>query len=98
MFIGLFASIVAAQQTDPTRPFGDQATRYVGDKTPAFVLQSIMSKADNQTVVINGEIMKLGDKIKGFELISINPKGVILASSQRKMELSLFSGVVVKSQ
>lgn len=87
-----------AEQADPTRPFGASATRHLGEKTSKLVLQSIMVTAQTKKAVIGGKLMKIGDKINGYELISISPKTVVLASSQRRMKLSLFSGVVAKSK
>ena len=48
--------------------------------------------------MINGEVLTVGDKYRDFELIAINSNGVVLQSSQGRMELSLFSGVIANSK
>lgn len=86
---------VSAQQADPTRPFGVQASvNHNTEKKSALVLQSIIQSKQVKKAVINGKLLNVGDKYKGFELVAINSKGVVLQSSQGRMELSLFSGVI----
>lgn len=91
----LQAFIASGQQTDPTRPFGAVASvNQSGEKKSVFVLQSVIQSNDMKKAVINGQVLNLGETYKGFELIAINSKGVVLQSSQGRMELSLFSGVI----
>ena len=86
---------VSAQQVDPTRPFGAVASvNHSGEKKSPLVLQSIIQSSETKKAVINGQVLNVGDSYKGFELIAINSKGVVLHSSQGKLELSLFSGVI----
>lgn len=91
----LFLSVTASsQQVDPTRPFGVSASAKNTEQKSALVLQSIIQRGQEKKAVINGKILKIGDRYKDFELMAINSKGVVLQSSQSKMELSLFSGVI----
>ena len=90
---------VSSQQTDPTRPFGATAAVSQGsDSKSALVLQSIIQSNQSKKAMINGEVLTVGDKYRDFELIAINSNGVVLQSSQGRMELSLFSGVIANSK
>lgn len=89
---------VKSQQVDPTRPFSSEASADAGEKSTRLVLQSVIQSDNNKKAIINGQVLNLGDKYQGFELIVISSKGVVLDSPQGKMELSLFSGVIANSQ
>lgn len=90
---------VSGKQVDPTRPFG-ALSQPTEEKSGAkkIVLQSIIAIGKNKKALISGRVLKEGDMFKEFKVISIDSKGVVLESSQGKMELSLFSGVIAKSQ
>jgi len=94
----VIAQYANSQQVDPTRPFGATAAVQSSEKTTALVLQSVIQSGNNKKAIINGQVLNVGEKYKGFELISINSKGVVLDSPQGQMELSLFSGVIANSQ
>ncbi len=91
---------VRGQQVDPTRPFGaiGSSAFSSGEKKDGLVLQSIIQSQQSKKALINGKVLVVGDVYKGFELIAINSKGVVLHSPQGRMELSLFSGVIAKSK
>ncbi|MGB2742179.1 MAG: agglutinin biogenesis protein MshK [Cognaticolwellia sp.] len=93
-FLSQYAS---CQQVDPTMPFGAVASTSGNEKITVLVLQSII-KSDIKKAIIDGQILNVGDKYKGFELIEINSNGVVLNSAQGRMELSLFSGVIANSK
>jgi hypothetical protein len=90
----LLPLIASGQQLDPTRPFGAVVSVNSEEKKPALVLQSIIQRNQSQKAVINGQVLIVGDKFQDFELVAIHSKGVVLHSSQGRMELSLFSGVI----
>ena len=94
----LLPNIVFAKQVDPTRPFGAQSVYQADTPSSKLALQSIIRSHNDKKAVINGVVLKVGDKYKGYELMSISSKGVMLKSSQGKMELSLFSGVIANSK
>lgn len=96
----LFCSFAAfTQEVDPTRPLGVTTSSSIFKvKKSALTLQSIIKIGSNHKVVINGEVLKIGDTYRGYKLLVINQNGVVLESSQGKMELSLFSGVIANSQ
>ena len=89
-----------SQQVDPTKPCDAVASSSgsSSEKSTRLTLQSIIRSDGNKKVIIDGQVLNVGDKYKGFELIAINSKGVVLDSPQGKMELSLFSGVIANSQ
>jgi len=78
-------------------PFGAVTSTSSSDRNTVLVLQSII-KSDIKKAIIDGQILNVGDKYKGFELIEINSNGVVLNSAQGRMELSLFSGVIANSK
>ncbi|ASP47414.1 hypothetical protein B5D82_06375 [Cognaticolwellia beringensis] len=95
----LFMSQCAkGQQVDPTRPFGAVASANSSEKRAALVLQSIIQSNNKKKAIINGQVLNVGDKYKGFDLIAINANGVVLDSPQGRMELLLFSGVIANSK
>jgi len=98
LFILLMPFAASGQQTDPTRPFGAVKSSSYSEKKSALVLQSIIQSGQSKKAVINGQVLNVGDVYKGFELIAISSKGVVLQSSQSRMELSLFSGVIANSK
>jgi len=90
-----------SQQVDPTKPFGavvSVSTTNSNEKIKTLVLQSVIKSNNNKKAIINGQVLNVGDKYKGFALIAINPNGVVLDSPQGRMELSLFSSVIANSQ
>jgi hypothetical protein len=98
--ISLLPLTTSSQQVDPTRPFGALVSSPFGngEKKNGLVLQSIIQTQQSKKALVNGKMLMIGDVYKGFELIAINSKGVVLHSSQGRMELSLFSGVIAKSK
>ncbi len=89
---------VSSQQIDPTKPFGAVVSTSSGGESNRLILQSIIQSDSNKKAIIDGQMFSVGDKYKGFELIIINSKGVVLDSPQGRMELSLFSGVIANSK
>jgi len=91
---------VNSQQVDPTKPFGAVASVSTNssEKSTRLVLQSVINSNNNKKAIINGQVLNVGDKYKGFALIAINANGVVLDSPQGRMELSLFSSVIANSQ
>lgn len=58
----------------------------VGD----LVLEGIMSGEENQSLaIINGRIVKVGDKIGNFAVLSVDSNKVILQKAEQKFELRL---------
>lgn len=98
MLIMLCSVSVSAQQLDPTRPFGSVARDAYTVKKAAFKLQSIIKTANSKKAVINGKVVAKGESYKGYVVVEITNKSVVLDSPQGRKKLSLFSGVIAKSQ
>ncbi len=98
LLILLLPQYVSSQQVDPTKPFGAVASGGRDKKDTALVLQSVIQSNNHKKAIINGQVLNIGDKYNGFELIAINANGVVLDSPQGRMELSLFSGVIANSK
>lgn len=94
----LYCEYVNAQQVDPTKPFGAIAASNSSERSTSLTLQSIIQRDGKKKAIINGKVLNVGDKYKGFQLITISSKGVVLDSPQGRMELSLFSGVIANSK
>lgn len=96
----LLSHNVNSKEINPSRPL-DGFTTSSNDgvkKNNIIVLQSIIRSNKTRKAVIDGKILYVGDIYKGFELLNISSKGVVLRSSQGERELSLFSSVIVNSK
>ncbi len=83
---------------DPTKPFGvsvNAAGLQVTKKGP-LILESIIHGDKIHTVVINGQVMQVGDTIGEHRLVAVNDDSVVLRTPTERVKLSVFSGVVVK--
>ena len=98
LLVLLLPQYACSQQVDPTKPFGAVASGASDKKDTAIVLQSIIQSNHHRKAIINGQVLNVGDKYNGFELIAIKANGVVLDSPQGRMELSLFSGVIANSK
>ena len=96
-FLLLIMATASVQATDPTKPFGSslKLTNKVASKN-ALTLQTIIESGDKISVVINGQSLRLGEKIRGYKLSEITRESVLLSSSEKNLKLSLFSSVVAK--
>lgn len=76
---------------DPTRPlFGGVQTNKVKNKS-RLILQSVIKRNKQLSVVINGKLLNQGDKISGYQVSHIKPNQVTLVSEDKRLLLSLFS-------
>lgn len=87
---------VYGQASDPTRPLtlGPEAIQVKNKE--GLILQSIIRQGEIRKAVINGGVVKLGDKINGYQVIAITANGAVLKSAQHQLELSLFSAAVIQ--
>jgi hypothetical protein len=95
-FSCFFSLTVAAQQSDPTRPFGANNAAVKKSKENQLVLQSIVDQGGEKNAIVSGKLLKLGDKIGQYRLDEINKNQVILISAEKRLTLPLFSNVVAK--
>ncbi len=101
--ITLFISPISeAQNIDPTKPLSSSGfssmNKSVKAGKAAFVLESIVHGYEVHTAVINGQVLKVGDFIRQYKLVAVNNTSVVLRSAEKRLKLSVFSGVVVKSK
>lgn len=97
---GVMAS--SAFAADPTRPPGwlsgkiqkTEATVPVS----AFNLQQVLIRPDSRSAVINGQLLEVGEKIKGATLVSISSGVVVLKIRQKRVKLSLLNSSQVSSR
>ncbi|GHE99095.1 hypothetical protein [Thalassotalea profundi] len=85
---------VVAQEVDPTRPLSGSSTVAYHHVKSTMQLQSIVDNGEHSTVIINGKVLKVGDRIEQYQLKQINKKNVVLSSPDKHLELSLFSPIV----
>jgi len=98
----LVSPISEAQNIDPTKPLSssDFSSMSKSNKAgkSALVLESIVHGYEVHTAVINGQVLKVGDFIRQYKLVAVNNTSVVLRSAEKRLKLSVFSGVVVKSK
>ena len=102
-FTALFFSFVAnAQSSDPTKPLSAAGFSSISKSEKIakaeLVLESIVHGYEVHTAVINGQVLKVGDFIRQYKLVAVNNSSVVLRSAEKRLKLSVFSGVVVKSK
>ncbi|XQW85542.1 hypothetical protein ACOYR1_02080 [Thalassotalea piscium] len=96
----LSPTCVFAQEIDPTSPLFGSEVNLNQKSNQAIQLQSIVGQGKQATVVINGKVLRLGGLIEQYQLAKINKNSVVLASTStdKRLELSLFSPVVAESK
>lgn len=94
----IFIPGVFAQNVDPTRPLSlnGSATTMIANEDFRLVLETIIYGDQIYTAVINGKVMKIGDHIGAHQLVTVNKHSVVLRSEDERLELTLFSDVLVK--
>lgn len=98
MLTVILSDYTVAQQADPTRPLTGASEVVSKKAAQRMKLQSIVENGQDLTVVINGKLLKIGDRIEQYQLEKINKNSVVLTSPDKRLELSLFSPIVAKSQ
>jgi MSHA biogenesis protein MshK len=94
--------LVSAQNNDPTKPLSvsgfTSITKAQAATKAELILESIVHGVEVHTAVINGQVLKVGDFIRQYELVAVNNTSVVLRSAEKRLKLSVFSSVVVKSK
>ena len=85
---------------DPTKPlFGAKQGQMV-KVCNNLILTGIFHGShggNTHTVIINGQSLKVNDSIGEYRLVAVNDDSVILRSSEKRLKLFVFSGVVKKA-
>jgi MSHA biogenesis protein MshK len=87
--------------TDPTRPpqaWLDAQPKTAGapaapEQEPAPQLQSLLISGSRKYAIIEGQVVKAGDTVKGFRVVAVGPAGVVLRSEHETQTLKLFPDV-----
>ena len=86
---------------DPTKPlFGSKQAQIV-KVGKNLVLEGIFHGShggNTHTVIINGKALKVNDVIGEYRLVAVNDDSVVLRSSEKRLKLFVFSGVIKKSK
>lgn len=86
---------VNVSANDPTQPpgwlSGKKASPAKKVEQSKFELQQIMIHPDGNRVVINGQLLKAGDRITGARVAAISKHSVVLIASQKRLTLSLMN-------
>ncbi|OKY24847.1 hypothetical protein [Thalassotalea sp. PP2-459] len=95
----LVSFVSLGQSNDPTKPLLKQEVASEQQQANAeLVLQSIVQSGKQFNVVINGTLLKQGDKLNQYRLTKVTPRYVLLSSDEKNIKLSLFSSVVDNSK
>ena len=89
----LCAVMQAFGMRDPTRPPTEQLAKIVTKEDKRFVVNSILHASDRHHVVINGQVLKVGDTINGVKLIKIESHQVQLMEGATLIQISIYKKV-----
>ncbi len=85
----------AATLPDPTRPPDYNATAFVMEpeqrEEMEFNLTAVRIDKDTRSVIINGKLARVGDRVGSAEILEIHPAHVILNYDNRRMAVRLYS-------
>ncbi|MFW6414865.1 MAG: general secretion pathway protein GspB [Thermodesulfobacteriota bacterium] len=89
--------------SDPTRPdFGNTRSRGSASSTqpdkPSWDLSCIIYSTSRRLAVVNGQILHVGDSVKGGKVLDINPDSVVLSYRGKRRVLQLVSGMQGKNR
>ena len=93
-----FMPVAASPQVvnDPTRPpdgFAAGDPGAAGDAGGGLVLQSVMISPSRKAAIINGEMVRLGEKYGDAVLIKVTENEVVLKSGNATQVLKMYPGV-----
>lgn len=72
-------NIAAYALRDPTRPYDFKGGVASEERKQLYVLSSILVSRHRRLVVVNGELLKVGDEIQGAKVLAIKKHAVVLA-------------------
>ena len=87
--LGLFSSpALSADWNDPTRPDNYRASGPRGS-APVYRVSAIFTSNDRQVAVLNGRLVREGDRIGRAEVVSIDKDRVTLSVDQKTLVAAL---------
>src|SRR5258706_8478563 len=81
--------------SDPTRPPGSGSLESAGEapQAAALQLQSILLSPQRKIAVINGQTVKIGERVGDATLLAISETGVVLKRGDEQQRLQLLPGL-----
>lgn len=73
-----------ALKSNPSQPLGLELKN---DSTESLVLQSLLISKNRRLAQINGRLLKVGEKIGAYKLVSLNHDGAVLNSGDHRIVL-----------
>ncbi|RCU49823.1 MULTISPECIES: MSHA biogenesis protein MshK [Corallincola] len=90
-------AMAATELKDPTRPPGQQRAAVGGGqqaaKPSSLQLQQILFQDEQSLVIINGQQLRTGQKIRGYTVGKISANQVELIRGDKRVKLTLFTTV-----
>lgn len=82
---------------DPTRPPAEQLSKIASTEDKRFVVNSILHAPDRHHVVINGQVLKVGDTISGVKVIKIEQNQVQLMEGTTLIQVPIYKKIKEQS-
>ena len=79
---------------DPTRPPGPDAQQTGGDPAGGPVLQSVILSPAVTAAIIDGQFIRLGEKLGSAELVRVTEQEVVLRDGGIARVIKMYPGVV----
>lgn len=84
---------------DPTRPpAGRVATDAPAEASATLHLQAILRGPERASAVINGQNLKVGDRLGDARLVAVRPHSVVIVRQGQQQELRLSTPIIQTSR
>ncbi|WP_152033001.1 SctD/MshK family protein [Gallaecimonas mangrovi] len=93
--LALSAPLLAQTLKDPTRPPGEHVGS-AGQAQAPLTLSAVLG-SQPALAIINGQVLKVGDKVQGWTLRHIFKDEVLLVSAGQQQKLTVFDHSAVTS-
>ena len=78
-----------AELKDPMRPYSATKRRASAPTAAPLKVSAIIHSEQRRVAVLNGKTYRLGDRIRGYEIVAIEPWAVTIKREQISRELRL---------
>lgn len=94
LLLAVSASAAAVENLpDPTRPVTSQAIADRGAASSGPVLQSVLVASGRRVAMVDGQTVKVGDKVGEARVVKIAESEVVLRNGKELKTLKLFPGI-----
>lgn len=97
----LSAGAAAAALSDPTRPPDYGVSRVIiqqpEKRETEFNLTAIRIDEDFRSIILNGKLLKEGEKVNSAKVLEIHPSHVVLEHKNERLVVRLFEGLNKKT-